>query len=304
MTKAVKLNKEQELKLQQLIESIPKILKRLDHPEYDEIFGYRINTGEHVIEAIRDEILLKFLIANNYDVNVTIDKLVGTMNWRYEFQPLSAAFNETFPRELNDLGVITSFPKAKDNYKISTWNLYGNIKDPKLLFEEYGDSTKMKGSRFLRWRIGLMEQSLLLAQFDDPTNHKIAQVHDYKGVSFFRPDKNMRQATKEIIKIFGDNYPELLTTKFFVNIPSIMSWMFNFFTSIGIISKDTLDKFRPLNHGDLTQWFDKSWLPKTYGGELKSIFDLNVEGKIPEYGKIILEKYGKEFVNDVSLSVD
>lgn len=33
---------------------------------------------------------------------------------------------------------------------------------------------------------------------------------------------------KDIIQILGDNYPELLSIKFFINVPYIMGWIFTF----------------------------------------------------------------------------
>ncbi|EGV62254.1 Non-classical phosphatidylinositol transfer protein (PITP) [Yamadazyma tenuis] len=313
LVQAVKITKDQEAKLQTLIQSIPKILDQLDDKEYDEIFGYRINVAgeEYVNETIRNEILLKFLIANEYDVSITITKLVKTLNWRHTFKPLSAAYNEKFDAQLNKLGVVTYLPREKlDNFKVATWNLYGNVKDPKALFEHFGGSdSKLPGSTFLRWRVGLMEDSLSFVDFTDAANHKIAQIHDYNNVSMFRMDKKMKETTKEIIHIFGDNYPELLSTKFFLNVPSIMSWVFGFFTTIGVISKQTLQKFRPLNHGNLTEWFTEP-LPSAYNGgnssKIGSIFDLDVakQAQIPTYAKVILEKINKENIEDLTNDVE
>lgn len=313
---AVELTKDQTAKLQKLIDSIPEILKQIENKDYDEIFGYRINVAgtEYVEESIRNEILLKFLVANDYDVLVTISRIVETINWRYKFQPLSAAYNENFDKELNNLGVITKFANEKTpNYTVGTWNLYGNVKSPKKLFEEFGSNDNggsKPGTVFLRWRIGLMEKALLFIDFTDPNNHKIVQIHDYNQVSMFKVDKNMRKSTKEIIKIFGDNYPELLSTKFFVNVPSIMGWVFTFIVSIGVINEETLKKFNVLHHGDLTKFFNSDSLPGNYkGGKTTtkfSLFDLDKseEAQIPVYGKVVLEKLNKSNIQDMNLSVE
>lgn len=310
------LTKDQTKKLDQLISSIPKILQKVQNKDYDEIFGYRINeTGvEYVNEPIRNEILLKFLIANEYDVDVTISKVAETINWRYKFQPLSAAYNEKFDKELNELGVITVFKDEKTpNYKVGTWNLYGNVKNPKKLFDQFGnndvDKTDRPGTVFLRWRIGLMEKALLFIDYTDCNNHKIVQIHDYNHVSMFKVDKNMRKSTKEIIKIFGDNYPELLSTKFFINVPSLMGWVFSFIVSIGVVSEETLKKFNVLNHGDLSQFFNADNLPSDYkksGSSKTSLFDLDRanDAQIPEYGKVLLEKLNKSTIENMNLSVE
>ncbi|ODV79175.1 CRAL/TRIO domain-containing protein [Suhomyces tanzawaensis NRRL Y-17324] len=315
--KSVKITKEQTAKLQQLVSLLPQILKEIDNQEYDEIFGWRINVAdkEHVDVGVRNEILLKFLIAHEYDVQATKAKLVKTLNWRNEFQPLSAAFDEVFTKELADLGVITYF-KDLDNHnlKVATWNLYGNLKSPKKIFEKYGsgageDDELRPGSQFLRWRIGLMEKSLGLIDFTDPHNSKIGQVHDYKGVSMFKIDPGMKAATKEIVTIFGDNYPELLSTKFFVNVPSLMGWVFTFFKKLGVISAATLKKFQVMNHGDLSPWFGKSRLPAVYGGDnekVKLIFELEAAQsvKVSAYGEILLKKLGDKQIAAVNDDVE
>ena len=49
--------------------------------------------------------------------------------------------------------------------------------------------------------------------------YKIFQVHDYKSISFLRQQSVVKAASTETIKIFAQNYPELLKEKFFVNVP-------------------------------------------------------------------------------------
>ena len=136
------LTTDQATKLAKLIDLIPKILAKLDNPNYDEIFGYRINTSDkpHVDINIRNEILLKFLAADDYDLQLSTQRLIKCLNWRNKFQPLHAAFKEEFDPELNSLGIITDFSKADDNLHVITWNLYGNLKNPKKIFEKFGDS--------------------------------------------------------------------------------------------------------------------------------------------------------------------
>lgn len=311
LSSSTKLNHDQEAKLQKLIESIPEIVKKLDDSGYDEIFGYRINVeGEDYVDvAQRNEILLKFLIADNYDVPTAKTRIINTMNWRRKFQPLSAAFNENFDPKLDKLGAITCFTEESANYFVSTWNLYGSVQTPKKLFDQFGEESngKREGSQFLRWRVGIMEKALVFLDFTNAKNHKIVQIHDYKNTSMFRIDKGMKKSIKETISIFGSNYPELLTLKFFVNIPSIMSWGFSFITSLGIINQETLNKFRPLNHSNLTKWFSPENLPSNYGGSNKAnLFDLDKSNvaSIPEYGKIILEKINKTTIEEMNLSVE
>ncbi|CAH2350954.1 phosphatidylinositol transfer protein Sfh5p [[Candida] railenensis] len=294
---STKLTDDQSEKLQAIIGQLPKIIEQLENPEYDEIFGYRINTSdkEGVNENVRNEILYKYLVATEFDVALTVERLVKTLNWRNTFRPLSAAYKEKFESDFEDLGVITVFDSNKENLSVVTWNLYKNIKSPKKLFEKQNEKETLPGTPFLRWRIGLMERSLSQIDFTSTDNNKIAQIHDYKDVSFFKVDPGMKEATKEIIAIFGDHYPELLSIKFFMNVPTLMSWMFAFVRLLGV-GAATVKKFQVLNSGDVSSWFPKKQLPAAYGGEVtgkpeEALNDLQNAHvpSVPVYGKLFLE---------------
>lgn len=105
--------------------------------------------------------------------------------------------------------------------------------------------------------------------------YQMIQVHDYLNVKFFRMDPAVRAATKKTIDVFSTAYPELLREKFFVNVPSIMGWMFSAMKLI--LSRNTTRKFHPITNGvNLAREFpaaiaDK--LPKTYGGKGSDLKD-------------------------------
>lgn len=105
--------------------------------------------------------------------------------------------------------------------------------------------------------------------------YQMVQVHDYLNVKFFRMDPAVRTATKKTIDVFSTAYPELLREKFFVNVPSIMGWMFSAMKLI--LSRNTTRKFHPITNGaNLAREFpaaiaDK--LPKTYGGKGSDLKD-------------------------------
>jgi phosphatidylinositol transfer protein SFH5 len=80
-----------------------------------------------------------------------------------------------------------------------------------------------------------------------------------------------------VISQFSTAYPELLKTKFFVNVPAIMGWVFSAMKLF--LSKDTLRKFHPMGWGSgLAAEMGKvgEKLPKAYGGKGK---ELGVDGE-------------------------
>jgi hypothetical protein len=88
-------------------------------------------------------------------------------------------------------------------------------------------------------------------------------------------DPSVRAATKKTIDVFSTAYPELLREKFFVNVPSIMGWMFSAMKLF--LSHNTTRKFHPISNGaNLAREFpaaiaDK--IPKTYGGKGSELKD-------------------------------
>jgi hypothetical protein len=135
--------------------------------------------------------------------------------------------------------------------------------------------------RFIEWRVALMELALqelaistatqaITAEFDP---YKIIQVHDYKSISFLRPSPQVKSASTATIKIFAQNYPELLKEKFFVNVPGIMGFVYTFMKLF--VAAKTIKKFHPLANGaNLAREFSPSKvtdlgakLPTEYGGQ-------------------------------------
>lgn len=103
---------------------------------------------------------------------------------------------------------------------------------------------------------------------DGDDQYQMLQVHDYKSVSFFRMDPNVKAASRETIKTFSMAYPELLAHKYFVNVPAIMGWMYGAMKLF--LAPATLRKFHPMTSGttlatDLTSIV--STLPAEYGGK-------------------------------------
>lgn len=142
--------------------------------------------------------------------------------------------------------------------------------------------------RFIEWRTALMEMALQALNISSATKpitaehdpYKIFQVHDYKSISFFRSPPQVKSASTETIKIFAQNYPELLKEKFFVNVPAVMGFVYGFMKLF--VAAKTIKKFHPMSNGaGMVHEFGASkvsglgtMLPKEYGGnggDLKAV---------------------------------
>lgn len=131
-------------------------------------------------------------------------------------------------------------------------------------------------------------QSLNISKATKPitTEHdpyKIVQVHDYKSISFLRQSPVVKTASTETIKVFAQNYPELLKEKFFVNVPAFMGFIYAFMKLF--VAQKTIKKFHPMSNGaNLARELTTSSrvknlideLPQEYGGKGQ---DLSVIGR-------------------------
>ncbi|QNP97728.1 Phosphatidylinositol transfer protein SFH5 [Yarrowia lipolytica] len=244
--------------LKKLQDELPKILEKTD---YNEMYGHKLSEaedgpGKAYSEVKRDIILLKFLKARDYDIAQTKDMLTDALKWRKEFDPLDCA-SAKHDSKFDKLGVITD-KGAGGEPQVTNWNLYGAVSNRKEIF---GD---LKG--FLRWRVGIMERSLALLDFTKPgAGSMLLQIHDYKNVSFLRLDAETKAASKETIRVFQSYYPETLERKFFVNVPTLMQFVFGFVNKF--LSRETVAKFVVYSNGKDLHKSLGSWVPAEYGGK-------------------------------------
>ncbi|KAF9069766.1 CRAL-TRIO domain-containing protein [Rhodocollybia butyracea] len=206
-------------------------------------------------------IFMKFLRARNLNATEAKSMLVATLRWRDEFD-VEAACKEEFPEDVfGQLGHIYGEDKAG---RPVVYNVYGGNRDLKAVF---GDV-----QRFLRWRVAFMEKSIELLDFE--TVDQMIQVHDYAGVSMTSRDANSKNAASEASSVFSSHYPELLHKKYFVNVPSYMTWIFWLFKPL--LPAATLAKMSVVGTGSwtigkaLSPQIDVKDLPKRYGGDAEA----------------------------------
>lgn len=131
----------------------------------------------------------------------------------------------------------------------------------------------------MSWRIALQELGLLCLDLSSATSpisathdpYKITQVHDYKSITFFSQPAAVKTASREVIRVFGQVYPELLKEKFFVNVPAIMGYLYAAIKLV--VAAKTAKKFHPMSDGgNLAREFTgegglREALPSEYGGK-------------------------------------
>ncbi|KAF9269104.1 CRAL/TRIO domain-containing protein [Marasmius fiardii PR-910] len=249
--------------LKEFREQLPEILKAAYNDKQDyklgpvTLWGVKIDPA-NPLDAKTSVVLMKFLRARNLNPSAAHDMLVATLRWRDEFN-VEAACKESFPDDVfGQIGHIYGRDKEK---RPVVYNVYGGNKDIQAVF---GDV-----DRFLRWRVAFMEKGL--EQLDFETVDQMIQIHDYEGVSMTSRDANSKNAASQASSIFGAHYPELLYKKFFVNVPSYLTWIFWLFKPI--IPAATLAKMSVVGTGShaigkaLLPHIDANELPKRYGGK-------------------------------------
>ncbi|KAK3949149.1 CRAL-TRIO domain-containing protein [Pseudoneurospora amorphoporcata] len=257
---------------------LAQLWKAAEGHAHFEIWGVPLSDPErHIPTQI---IFQKFLNANDGDVEKAKAQLLKTLDWRQKTQPQQLVRKMFSKAKFDGLGYVTTYTAGDEpavdepeQKEVFTWNLYGTVKS---LDETFGNLRE-----FLEWRVALMELGLIELNIGgaikpitaDYDPYQMTQVHDYRGISFLRQTEVAKAASKESIIVLGDNYPELLKEKFFVNIPVIMGFLFGIMKVF--VSKKTLKKFHPISSGtNLAREFvntkvdglgDK--LPAEYGGK-------------------------------------
>lgn len=130
------------------------------------------------------------------DLTKATQMLTDTLIWRKDFGAdnlLDEAIDDSV------LGSVSYIYKTDKEGRPVCYNFYGDIDQEKV----FGDKDK-----FIRWRVQVMERGVQLIDFVNTDSMVV--IHDYKNASLFGRSSNAKTATKEIIKIMQDNYPEFL----------------------------------------------------------------------------------------------
>ncbi|CCK69368.1 Sfh5p KNAG_0C02570 [Huiozyma naganishii CBS 8797] len=268
-----------------LVKNLPGIVKdKCDG--YDELYGYKLVSegagSEFYNKDVADALVFKLCKAYQFQYEDIMQHLIHILKWRKEFNPLSSAFQEVHDKDLQEIGFLTFLKENDPNTRAITWNLYGELLKKKELLNDL--------DKFIRYRIGLMERGLRLVDFTDESDNYMTQVHDYKGVSLWRMDPKMKACVKQVISIFQESYPELLYAKYFVNVPTVLGWVYDVIKKF--VDPETRKKFVVLTDGNKLGQYLAGAPSKQYGGKnKKTLAELNMTDIRPtDYGLFMLEQ--------------
>ncbi|RVD82140.1 uncharacterized protein DFL_006574 [Arthrobotrys flagrans] len=251
---------------------LPEIL---DKSKHSEVYGVQLTYVDGSTEPAFGTLLIlqKFLRANSDNIDKAVDQLSATLAWRAEKKPLESLAAEHDRSAYEGLGYIQILPETGE---VLTWNIYGAVTDYKKTFANL-DS-------FLSWRVALMEAAIAKLDLPNATKpipdfnkgadpYQIIQVHDYLNVFILRMDPDAKAASKATIAVFRDFYPEMLSRKFFVNVPLLMGWLYKATTLV--LPEATVKKFRVLSYGKELAAELGDAIPEAYGGKgVKEIKEL------------------------------
>eukprot|EP00123_Amoebidium_parasiticum_P011221 comp20584_c0_seq1/m.26510 comp20584_c0_seq1/g.26510 ORF comp20584_c0_seq1/g.26510 comp20584_c0_seq1/m.26510 type:complete len:371 (-) comp20584_c0_seq1:207-1319(-) len=280
------LTPKQEEALEAFRKAIPAELQKHKFEKEDlELWAASLSDLENSFGVKEKVVLLKYLRAREFEMEKSLEMIVNTLKWRKEFN-VKALSGETFPSAFDSLGCV--YGTDRNNQPV-TYNFYGTL-DSKAVFEDQGGI-----DMFVRWRVQLMERAIERLDFENG-REEVAQIHDYAGASMMSMDKSMKAASKTIIALFQDHYPEFLSKKLFINVPFVMEKLYAFFSILA--PPRTRAKFTMISAGNvrssLIEMIDPTNLPSKYGGfatsEDKPIAGVKVE-------KVHVKAGSKETVN-------
>lgn len=212
------LNKEQETKLQDLKGRVPSIVKEAQR-DCPGVWNGAIMWGVDIEVAgyPQSVVLLKYLRAEEFDVDKAEKRIVQTLIWRAECQ-VDYLKEAELPKEFLGHDVI-------DGQDVDGRPLFLSRFGGMDLKAVFGDA-----EAFVRYRVKLMELAIDKLDFQPGQPEDLCQVHDYSGVPLSGFGGEVKDCVNIISKVFADHYPEFKGKTVFVNFPSVFTTLFAAFS--------------------------------------------------------------------------
>ncbi|KAJ0086027.1 hypothetical protein Patl1_07201 [Pistacia atlantica] len=207
-----------------------------------------------------DTILLKFLRARDFKVKDAFTMIKNTVRWRKEFG-VDYLLEEDLGNEWDKVVFMHGFDK--EGHPVC-YNVFGEFQNKELYQNTFADDEKR--TKFLRWRIQLLEKSIRKLDFSPSGICTLVQVNDLKNFSGLK--RELRLATNQALQLLQDNYPEFVAKQVFINVPW---WYLAFNRMISpFFTQRTKSKFvfaGPSKSSDaLFKYIAPEQVPVQYGG--------------------------------------
>jgi hypothetical protein len=166
-----------------------------------------------------DVVLLKFLRARDFKAGAAFEMLRRTLRWRRGWKGF-AGDEDGLPEELE--GAFYVDGADREGHPVC-YNALGVFADDAVYKKALGTEEGKAG--FLRWRVRAMERHVAQLDFTPGGVSSLLQVIDLRN-SPGPAKKDLRVAAKQVLDLFQDNYPELVTrnVSISIRIPSQNGW--------------------------------------------------------------------------------
>ncbi|KAJ5723688.1 Phosphatidylinositol transfer protein sfh5 [Penicillium malachiteum] len=226
-----------------------------------EMWGVTLQSSKNIPTA---NVLIKFLRANNGNLNDAEKHLKQALKWRRETEPQMLVKSGVFSsRKYDGLGYVTTHEEDGHRVVVS-WNIYDQVKTAREAVFSPKESLKL--------RIAQVEMAVMQLRLRDATAvttygpagdpYRIIEIHDCSSLTSFPARLAALIAIKRATKVVSLAYPEVVQERYFVG-TSPTGW----FTSLLNRGRSFRQVF---SQAEVASKFPASIaekLPKVYGGE-------------------------------------
>jgi hypothetical protein len=251
------LGEAEEKKLQELRARVPSLVQsareRCEEAKAQErltIWGVDLEAGGDAADII----LLKFLRAEDLDLEKAAERIAATLAFRAECQ-IDALMSAELPEHFRGHDTVGGVDVDGRPILLSR---FGAMDLPKV----FGDV-----EAFVRYRAHFMEKAIALLSFKRGEPEDLCQIHDYSGVPLLFQTAEVKGAVSAVSKVFEAHYPEFKGRTVFVNFPAAFSKMFKAFSNF--LPERTRKKFVILgekDQEDLFKLLPPEHVPDAIGG--------------------------------------
>lgn len=251
------LGTDEEKLLTQLRQRIPEIIERAKGESEDVAALSDFTIWQKDITSQSDAsdiILLKYLRAEELNLDKATDRLVATLVFRTDCK-IDQLADAEMPEHFQGHDELCGYDADGRPIVISR---FGKMDLPLV----FGDV-----EAFVRYRAKIMELAMRRLKFERGAAEELCQVHDYSGVPLVGLPPEVKQGVTAVSKVFGEHYPETKGKTIFVNFPSVFGKLWKAFS--GIIPERTRNKFVILGQGDALALFEHlrpEVVPEALGG--------------------------------------